>query len=513
MFKIFSHTLFKKHLVKIICFLILSLSAFLRFYKAPDFFVMTTDEAYGFALAQTLADNFHIIWAGENASNTGFYMGPFWAYFTAFWLYISKSNLLLFPYLGGAIGVLTTAAVFITGKKLFNLKVASITSLLYAVLPLIVFFDKRYWIVSPIPLISVLLTLSIFMTRVSLWWWASVGILYGLVFHAHLSIAPLGIAVLYFLFTQRRELLKAKKVAAVAFMAFFITISPLVVFDYFHKGSNILTPFRVANSVEKSSEEIDPVGHLNDIFRSFGRVWYLYPGRPVADEVLYACSVFYNPPGTHTPGVSTQRSFHLFGISLFSALIMGWFFFRLKTWKNLNTKVVALSLLSILIGYTFFPMISLDYYLLGAFPLFLFIPAILTTSSKRFIRVFAVLAVIIFAILGVQTVLSGNGDYGLTAKINLVKEVMNVVGDDKFEIREEGNCQTNGGWRQIFKRFGKAPGRAPSDLSVGYLYPEEILKGPLRYRVVIYEKRISPPESAQGIIEAGGFWATIGKNW
>ncbi len=476
---------------------------------------MTTDEAYGISLAQTIVNHFHIIWAGENASNTGFYMGPFWAYFTAFWLFILKGNLIYLSYIGGTIGVITTVFVFITGKKLFNLKVAVIVGLLYASLPLIVFFDHRYWIVSPVPLLSVLIVLSLYQVRTAPKWLIVTAIAYGLVFHTHLSLAPLGLPIAYFIYLDRKALLKAKRTLLLSLLTFLIVISPLIVFDYYHKGSNLLTPFRIKNSVDKKHDNIDPTEHLDDIFRTLSRLWYLSPDRVVADEVLYACSPFYAPQRAHTPGLTTSRSLPITGISFFSAIILGCFLIRRRTWKDRNTKAIGLSLVTIYTAYLLFPMVPLDYYLLGSFPLFLFVPAVLATVSSPPLRKGFWTIIIIFITLGIYTVISDSGSYGLQTKINLVKKVSALIGSDKFEIREEGNCQTNGGWRQVFKRFGKSPGRAPADLSVGYLYPEEIDKGKLRYRVVIFETRITPNNRKldANVVEDGGFWAEVGKNW
>lgn len=484
----------------------------MRLYKAPEFFVFTADEENALALSQTIVNDFHVVWIGESASSSGFYMGPFWIYFKAFWLFVGQSDPTVLAFVAGLIGVLSALAIFITAKKLFNLKIAVIAGTLYATLPLVVFFDRRFWLISPVPLVSSLLVLSLYLTRTKPIFWIAVGFLYGMVWHVHLSLAPFILVIIYQLWEQRKALWKLKKIAAAASMAFIFTISPLLVFDYFHNFSNLSTPLRLAQQKEKQPKEVNPLEHISNIFRSYGRIWYLYPNRPVADEVLHACSLYYTMKEQLTPGVTTQRSLPIIWISIFSAFILAAFFFSRSTWKNRNTKIIALSIIVLWAGYVFLPLLSLDYYLLGTFPIFLLIAASLTASKNEIISKVVLLAAITFSLLGIYTILTDTGDYGLTTKINLVKKVMAVVGDEKFEVREHGLCHTSEGWRPIFKKFGRLPERSPSDASMGYLYPNEITKNPVKYTVVMVEKRAPHKYSPSAVvIDEGGFRALVVK--
>src|SRR3989344_5462278 len=142
--------------------LIIVLSAFLRFHNLPQLFIVSIDEEYQATLAQTIVQHFHIIWIGVSAANLDFYLGPFWTYFTALWLFLSKGDPLITGYISSVIGVLTTILVFIVGLRLFNPRVGLIASLLYACLPLMVYFDQKYWNPSPVPFLSLLIVLAIY---------------------------------------------------------------------------------------------------------------------------------------------------------------------------------------------------------------------------------------------------------------------------------------------------------------------------------------------------------------
>lgn len=85
---------------------ILLISIFLRFYKVQDLFVFTGDEEHQLSIAQTIVKNFH----------TEFYLGPFWEYFGALWLYVSRGDPAIVAYIASLIGVATTLLVYVTGR-------------------------------------------------------------------------------------------------------------------------------------------------------------------------------------------------------------------------------------------------------------------------------------------------------------------------------------------------------------------------------------------------------------
>src|SRR3989344_1127696 len=138
------YNIFLRNKVIITAILIFIVASFLRFYHVPQLFVFTADEEYAITLAKPIVKDFHIIWIGENAADTGFYMGPFWVYFTSFWLYLSKGNPLILAYVVAGIGSITAVLIFFIAKSLFNYRIALITSLLFSVLPLRVYYDKKF---------------------------------------------------------------------------------------------------------------------------------------------------------------------------------------------------------------------------------------------------------------------------------------------------------------------------------------------------------------------------------
>lgn len=483
---------------------ILLLAAFLRFNNLPQLFVFTADEEYQTTLAQTIVKDFHIIWIGVSAANLDFYLGPFWTYFTAFWLFISGGNPLITGYIASAIGVLTTFLLFVVGARLFNSKVGLVAALLYASLPLMVFFDQKYWNPTLVPFLSLIMLLSLYETRHSQKCWIVFAIAYGLVFHTHLSLAPLGIIAVYWLIKNRNI---TKRIAICSLIAFIIVISPLLVFDYFHKFSNITTPLRINQIASTESTKINPIQHSVALFDALGRLFYLQPIRSNSDEVLYGCAskeiVFY----------STQSRPFL-PLAIIALAILGWFLLQRETWSKDNLKLLALFILTILLSFLFFPGATSEYYLLGFYPLFLFLPALLFEAIKGWYKYLIIIGILILCLAGIFTILTAQGDYGIQTKKNMITKVIQVTNNNTFDLQEDGMCHHWEGWRYLFTVYGKTPLRSSADKSLGWLYPNNISKAPSQYSVIVTEARAPINFDTTNSIKVfeGGFNAYVYKN-
>src|SRR3989344_3120912 len=127
---------------KILIFVIILVcfGIYLRFHNLSNLYIFGFDEEYQATYAMTLVNDFHPIWIGVSASFLDYYMGPYFTYFTAFLLMLSQGDPLFTGYVAGLVGVLTSVVVFLVGWKFFNLTTGVIGSLLYAGLPLIVFY-------------------------------------------------------------------------------------------------------------------------------------------------------------------------------------------------------------------------------------------------------------------------------------------------------------------------------------------------------------------------------------
>lgn len=244
--------------------LIVVLAAFLRFHDLQKVFVFTVDEEYHVALADNLIKHFHPKLIGVSIS-VGFYLGPLWTYLTALLLFISHSLYVLADF-AAFIGVLTAFMVFITGNELFGFQVGAIASLLYACLPLIVFYDQKYWNDTPIPLLTTTMVWAIYKAQKNARWWLLFACCLGLLFHTHLSPILVG-GMGFVIFISRLRYISAKIILA-SCLVFFLLISPLIAFDLTHHFQNITAPFHMNKSLE-AGITFNPLNHLEILFRVY----------------------------------------------------------------------------------------------------------------------------------------------------------------------------------------------------------------------------------------------------
>lgn len=502
--------LFIKHNITI--FLILLLSAFLRFYNLPNSFVFAGDEEHQAILAQTIIKHFHIIWIGVNAAHLGFYLGPYWVYFTALWLYLSKGDPLITGYISATMGVVTTFLIFWVGAKLFNKKVGLLASLLYATLPLMVFLDQKYWNPTPVPLLSLLMLLSLSQVKKNPKWLILFSICFGMIFHIHLSLFPvLFVAIFYFL---KQKIKLPKKIILLSVITFLLMIAPLIAFDYFHKGSNITTPLRIGEISSDYRNKINPKHHFQALFQTLGRVWYLKPFGNNSDEVITSCTSSSRIDSPRLTDKLSKRFTPPIWMSLFGFFILLSFLLNKQTWKKEFNTLLALFILSIIFFFLLFPGGAYEYYLLGIFPLLMFLPGILISYFNR-LNFPIFFGSLILSILGVWTIITNNPEFGLSYKNSLIKQTIAVIDKEPFELKQTGLCHFYEGWRYLFILNGKIPQRSDSDQSLGWLYDQEITNLPVKYKVILSEKRAPINFDTRGakIINSGGFTSYIFTNY
>ncbi|OGE64156.1 hypothetical protein A3J13_01765 [Candidatus Daviesbacteria bacterium RIFCSPLOWO2_02_FULL_36_8] len=441
----------------VIALLICLLALFLRTYNLDQIYVFGADEEYQTNIAMSLVKDFHPIWIGVSAANTGFYLGPYWSYFTYIWLFLSRGDVLTTAYVAASLGALTALAIFYVGWKMFSLRVGIISSILYSCLPLIVFYDQKYWNPSTVPLLAITLIYSLYKVRYNQKYWLLFALAYGLVFHVHLSLAPF---ILLAIYTIRKGI--KKRILAGSIVIFILAIFPLVIFDYFHKWSNITTPFRfgeIVLAVHPSTLE-----KFQSLTESIARVFYLPAFSINANEILAACSKYRSLP-------------HILSIPFIALILI--FLFKKNTWRKENSKILGLSILLISLSYILFPGRLDEYYLLGLFPLLSFIPGIIWNKYFSSILIFVV------CIAGVVSVLTTYNPYGLSIKKQMISKVMLTVANEPYDLSESGQCHRYEGWRYLFATYGRAPERADIDSAFGWLYPKEIHNTPLKYSVIM----------------------------
>lgn len=487
----------KKYRILIFIIFLSSYALFLRFHNLYNIYIFGFDEEYYATYAWTLVKDLHPIWIGGSAAFLDYYLGPYFTYFTAILLWISRGDPLFTAYIAGLIGVITSVVIFFVGWRFFNLTTGVIASLLYAGLPIIVFYDQKYWNPMFVRTIVLLMFTSLMLVKKSPWWWLLFTAMVGTIFNTDLVPFPLVlIGLIYFI---KGKYWLNKKIVLSCVLVFLLFYWPLIVFDYNHNFSNLTVLSRYKKMAKQSGAKFDPEDKFLSFLGTMGRYWYLEPRRPNADELNISCN--------------SQRTFpspwlSILSMTLFISFLTLSFKSRKKAYKILvYFLVVSLGFYLIYTGGSF------EYYLISFITLFTFIPAILISHLNRKLKPFFFIMIGIFLMIGFNTVLNTSDKFSLGPKKRLIEKVMRKVGNSNFSIEDMGVCHTYEGWRYLFKAYGKTPTKSFTDKHLSWMYPEEVKNDALVYEIFL--SQLGVPTDKNTIwydkIDEGGFSAYIKK--
>ncbi len=463
----------------------------MRLYELPARMVFTADEEYQATYAATIVQHFHRIWIGVSAGATGFYLGPYWTYFTALWLKLSGGDPLLTGYVAAVLGAVTAGLVVYLGSLVWNRRVGVYAGVLYAALPLLVFFDQRYWNPSAAPLLSVAIAIALVKIKKSPWWLVVLAAALGAIFHVHLALVPLWGVAAYFVWKVRKSI--NRKVWLTSLLTLAFMFAPLIVFDYYHAGSNILTPYRLLTT-RGAGTSFSLGDHAHQFSAALARMWWLRPWRDIQMELRPGCAgSIYTTPSLVGGGIAF--------------VLLLWFLVSRSAWQRRESAVIASMLLVLTLSFIAFPQAVTDYYALGLFPLYL-LAVVSRLDTVFLLRKLVPLGAAVLIVASGYTIFSADSTVGLSAKHHLVNMVAEYMHGAPYALVEEGTCHKYGGWRYLFSVYGYKPVASSADASLGWLYPQDMHQGTPHYTVHVgATNEVSPPKSVRFV--SGGYTAYL----
>lgn len=477
--------LFTAH--NLILLLVIIALTVLRFWKAPELFFFGIDEEYQSHYAATIARDFHVVWIGVSAADTGYYLGPGFTYLNALLFWFSNFDPIILPYFAAFLGVLTSLSIYIVSKVLFNKKVALIALILYGLSTLMVFYDKRFWNPSLVPILSIWLFFSLVKAQKNPLWLLLTALLMGASYHSHITMWlfwPFIFGTLFYIRKKVRPL-----VWLGSLVTFLIVTSPLLFYDIIHNYDNILMPIRMLTSAGEE-KGLNVLSHITDLFNTLGRMWYLPPYTNVINEAV--------------PGPTTFKSQGNIILSLATLFILIYAGIRLKTYP---IRLAAGIILLFFIAYIFYPGNVHEYYLLGVFPLVIVVMANWIDTLKQPLFIAALL--LVFGGLNMYSVFSADTRYGLISKRELIQKVSPFLEEKGYYLQMSGTYRSYAGWRYLFKVYGVIPGQSQTDTMFGWLYPNEITSQKPTETLTISDKELKKPKNNFKFISNGDFNALI----
>jgi hypothetical protein len=223
------------------------------------------------------------------------------------------------------------------------------------------------------------------------------------------------------------------------------------------------------------------VSYATTYFSTLGRMWYLRPYTTLQDE---------HGLGTHGLLSVGNPVFALISLASIGYLAT-------KTIKSIPARLVIAPIILLSITFIFYPGVAGEYYLLGLIAL---IPIAVGIMLERVpTRVLILFFSFIFLINAYTIAFSNQGMYGLRVRTQVVERVTKAVGNSDFYLetigRDPRKYHPYGGWRYLFKEYGKAPAQSHADEFFGWIYPDEIGSTSPRLRVVIAEETTYRPKT------------------
>lgn len=469
---------FDKTEVKILTLVIL-VGFILRVYNLPNLFYYTMDEEVMNLIQRRIILGEHFPLIGS-VSPLGTYLGPIFYYFGALILLVSKLNPIGQSYFAAILGVFNIFLIYFVAKKLFNTRTGLLAALFYSTSFLMVIFDRRFWHLTPGPILSLLVLLSIFKIK------------HGSIKYVYLLTAALIFGwntdytnLILFLFTVVSwvifKLPLFKKEILIALLIFGISNAPLVLFDLRHDFLNskaFISYF--TNKEQRHTPDRDQLG------RGRGEQTYLTAILPL---ITFSRALFVNSDlniseqHTYCKQYILDRNLKqgviLPILSLFIILSFSYLTFKYRKKQIFfSYQIILLFYLIFQLGVLFYAAVFkgdvFEHYLATLLPyLFIILSVVVWFIFNSRFKYLAIAFVLIFIFFNLKLNFQVSNTLSLNNKISAAKFALNSVGSENFSL-DSLSCFKFDGFYYPFLLFDRHPIKSHQDPNYSWLYNYEV---------------------------------------
>lgn len=286
--------------------LILTLGAFLRFYKLEELMPFIGDQGWFYLSARDIVLKGSIPLVGITSSHTWLHQGPLWTYMLSVVLWLFNFNPVSGAYLTSFLGIITILVLYVACSIMFSKKLAIIASCLYAVSPLVVFHSRFAYHTSPIPLFTVLFILFLYkwISGKNPYFPFAIFIL-SILYNLELATVSLGISLIgilvYGLYKKKTWAIRVynKRIVFLAFLFFILPMVPIFIYDFNHGFSQTggfmawigYKIIKFLNPFEEMFFSTNGTSMANFLYKSIHRLLFLPDARIAL--LFFLSSIFY----------------------------------------------------------------------------------------------------------------------------------------------------------------------------------------------------------------------------
>lgn len=270
----------KQWLLPILVLGILLLSMYLRLYRIDEYLTFLGDEGRDVLRVKQMLVEGDFIFLGPTASVGGFFLGPFYYYLMAPFLWLWQYDPVGPAVMVALFGVATVFLVYFIGSKFFHPVVGLVASLLYGLSPITIAYSRSSWNPNVLPFFTLIYIylLWVVSTDKRRFYYLLIGVTAGVAIQLHYLFSFVIISsIIWLLWWGRpKQMLQGY---GLIILGGLITLSPLVLFELRYGFPNLQAMVRfLATGNETGFALSSYVKTVSDVvFRSFGRLLFRMP--------------------------------------------------------------------------------------------------------------------------------------------------------------------------------------------------------------------------------------------
>lgn len=367
---------------------ILSIGAFLRFYRLPEYMTFLGDEGRDALIIRSLLLDFNLPFIGPPTSVGNIYLGPLYYYMMGVTMAIFGLNPIAAAGMVAFIGVLTILIIYYLTKTWFGRLAGLVAAFLYAISPVTIIYSRSSWNPNPAPFFTLIGMYGLYKAHKThqYFWLILVGLAASAAIQMHylaLILLPIYALVwIYELWDIRSLNLKTRNffVGTIgALIGFILLLFPLILFDFKHNFLN----YRAITALFSSDKAV-----TFNLIETLLKIPQIYPNNLI---------------GRYLTGENSIMTLVVMVVSLIPFL--AYFFSKKKSADYWPYLLLGIWLVVGLIGLSFYKSTLFDHYLgfINPVPFILFgcgIAIILNhfRSTKYLILSWTVIAIILIVL-------------------------------------------------------------------------------------------------------------------
>lgn len=290
------HILNHKYRNLILLLLILTIGAFLRFYRISEYMAFLGDEGRDVLVVKRMIVDHQFTLLGPITSVGSVYMGPVYYYFMVPFLWAFNLNPVGPAVMVAFFSLATIFLLYRFGEEFFHTNVGIIASFFYAISPLTILYGRSSWNPNVVPFFGILLMYALCKACVGRRqkWLLIAGLSLGILIQLHYITFVFIPIILTILFLYRSRV--TRKMVILGAVCTMLSYSPFLLFEIRHGFVNIHGISRFFLEGKNSSHVpiiSSFVGTFFDVFvRVFWRTLFVYGASWAKLGILAIFAVF-----------------------------------------------------------------------------------------------------------------------------------------------------------------------------------------------------------------------------